>query len=235
MAPSCTARRADRRIGEWSHLRFLTSRPRTQAGALVECSVWGATGRRRCQQKTGGRLCAVRAGRQGTVPAASSARATPNPRALTRAVWGLITRPPGSGGLSSGFPFARRVLPLRPPSSGFPSSGVLRLSLRPLPGSGCPSIPSGLPFPVSDLHASVAAGQFRQALVLGGTDQRHQFCRGGRLSQPCAGATRVLRQAGPRAGGPGPAGWPGAQRCVRDRQPAAGRNHRPARTAPGPA
>jgi hypothetical protein len=30
-------------------------------------------------------------------------------------------------GLSSGFPFARWVLPLRPPSSGFPLFGVLRL------------------------------------------------------------------------------------------------------------
>jgi len=51
-------------------------------------------------------------------------------------------------GLSSGFPFARRVLPLRPPSSGFPSSGVLRF----VPFGRCPvpvprRFPSGFPFP----------------------------------------------------------------------------------------
>ena len=51
-------------------------------------------------------------------------------------------------GLSSGFPVARRVLPLRPPSSGFPSSGVLRF----VPFGRCPvpvppRFPSGFPFP----------------------------------------------------------------------------------------
>ena len=64
-----------------------------------------------------------------------------------RVVWGLASRPPGSPrGLSSGFPFARRVLPLRPPSSGFPSSGVLRF----VPFGRCPvpvplRCPSGFP------------------------------------------------------------------------------------------
>ena len=48
-------------------------------------------------------------------------------------------------GLSSGFPFARQV-PLRPPSSGFPSSGVLRF----VPFGRCPvpvplRCPSGFP------------------------------------------------------------------------------------------
>jgi hypothetical protein len=51
-------------------------------------------------------------------------------------------------GLSSGFPFARRVLLLRPPSSGFPSSGVLRFvpfGRGPVPVPlWCPS---GFPFP----------------------------------------------------------------------------------------
>ena len=51
-------------------------------------------------------------------------------------------------GLSSGFPVARRVLPLRPPSSGFPSSGVLQF----VPFGRCPvpvppRFPSGFPFP----------------------------------------------------------------------------------------
>ena len=50
-------------------------------------------------------------------------------------------------GLSSGFPFARRVLPRRPPSSGFPSSGVLRfVPFGRCPGSGFPfRCPSGFP------------------------------------------------------------------------------------------
>ena len=51
-------------------------------------------------------------------------------------------------GLSSGFPFARRVLPLRPPSSGFPSSGVLRfVPFGRCPGSGSPSVSLRVPFP----------------------------------------------------------------------------------------
>ena len=51
-------------------------------------------------------------------------------------------------GLSSGFPFARRVLPLRPPSPGFPSSGVLRfVPFGRCPGSGSPSVSLRFPFP----------------------------------------------------------------------------------------
>ena len=66
-------------------------------------------------------------------------------------------------GLSSGFPFARRVLPLRPPSSGgFPSSGVLRF----VPFGRCPvpvplRCPSGS-LPLSNLHHSAAAARFRR-------------------------------------------------------------------------
>jgi hypothetical protein len=49
-------------------------------------------------------------------------------------------------GLSSGFPFARRGLPLRPPSSGFPSSGVLRfVPFGRCPGSGSLRCPSRFP------------------------------------------------------------------------------------------
>ena len=71
------------------------------------------------------------------------------PGALTRVVWGLTSRPPVSrGGLSSGFPFARRVLPLRPPPAGFPSPGGLRF----VPFGRCPvpvppRFPSGFPSP----------------------------------------------------------------------------------------
>ncbi len=66
-------------------------------------------------------------------------------------------------GLSSGFPFARRVLPLRPPSSGFPSSGVLRfVPFGRCPGSGSPfGVPPGS-LPLSNLHDSAAAGRFRR-------------------------------------------------------------------------
>jgi hypothetical protein len=52
-------------------------------------------------------------------------------------VWGLTARPPVSpAGFPPAIPFARRVLPLRLPSSGFPSSGGLRfvsLGRRPVP------------------------------------------------------------------------------------------------------
>jgi hypothetical protein len=77
-----------------------------------------------------------------------------------RVVWGLTTRPPVSpGGLSSGFPFAHRVPPLRPPSPGFPSSGVLRFAPF---GHHCPvpvplRFPAGCPSPLSNLHVSAAA------------------------------------------------------------------------------
>jgi len=55
------------------------------------------------------------------------------------------------------------VLPLRPPSSGFPSSGVLRF--RPF-GRRCPvPFPVGFPpvsFPFSNLHASTPEGRSRR-------------------------------------------------------------------------
>jgi hypothetical protein len=66
-----------------------------------------------------------------------------------RVVRGLTSRPPVSPcGLSSGFPFARRVPPLRPPFSGFPSSGVLRfVPFGRCSGSGSPSVSLRVPFP----------------------------------------------------------------------------------------
>jgi hypothetical protein len=61
-------------------------------------------------------------------------------------------------GLSSGFPFARRVLPLRPPSlrpalSGSFPSAVARFRFP-------RRFPSGFPFALSDLYLTAAAGRF---------------------------------------------------------------------------
>jgi hypothetical protein len=85
---------------------------------------------------------------------------------------------PGSdpGGLgphltSSGFPrraFLRFPVcpPGSPPSPAFGWFPVLRRSpvrsLRPLPGSGSGSVSLRVPFPLSDLHVSAAAGRFRR-------------------------------------------------------------------------
>ena len=89
--------------------------------------------------------------------------AAPNPRALTgrSGASSHVLRVPC--GLSSGFPVARRVLPLRPPSSGFPSSGVLRF----VPFGRCPvpvppSVSLRVPFPLGNLHVSAAAARFRR-------------------------------------------------------------------------
>ena len=90
-------------------------------------------------------------------------RAAPDPRALTRVVWASphVLRfplraflrfpvcPPGSSPSSAflWFPFVRRS-PVR--------------SLRPLPGSGSPSVSLRVPFPLSNLHLSAAARRFRR-------------------------------------------------------------------------
>jgi hypothetical protein len=89
-------------------------------------------------------------------------RAAPNPRTLTG--WSgaspHVLRFPC--GLSSGFPFARWVPPLRPPSAGFPSSGVLRL----FPSAVARfRFPFGFPpgsFPLGKFHASAAEERFRR-------------------------------------------------------------------------
>jgi hypothetical protein len=97
----------------------------------------------------------------GTLPAASQMHAAPDPRARTG--WSgaspHVLRYPR--GLSSGFPFARRALPLRPPSPVSLRPAFSGSSLRPLPGSGFPSV--SLRFPsLSNLHVSAAAGRFRR-------------------------------------------------------------------------
>jgi len=131
---------------------------------LKESSVWGSWPD---QRPWPGRKLVNRYARFAqTCPdsaAASEVRAAPNPRAFTRVVWGLISRPPGSpGGLSSGFPFARRG---SSPSSAFGwfpfvwRSPVLPFGRRPV---RVPlRFPSGFPSPGS-LHVSAAAGRCRR-------------------------------------------------------------------------
>jgi hypothetical protein len=98
-----------------------------------------------------------------TLPAASQMRAAPRPRTLTG--W--------SGASSHVLRFPRRAFlrfPVCPPGSS-PSSAVLWFpfvrrspvrSLRPLPGSGSPSVSLQVPFPLSNLHLSAAARRFRR-------------------------------------------------------------------------
>ena len=97
------------------------------------------------------------------VEAASQMRAAPNPRTLTG--W--------SGASSHVLRFPRRAFlrfPVCPPGSS-PSSAFLWFpvvwrspvrSLRPLPGSGSPSVSLRAPFPLSNLHNSAAARRFRR-------------------------------------------------------------------------
>ena len=144
------------------HLRLAISRPqRARAGALGEYSVQGARltdGRAR--QEAGGRLCAGRAGLPGLcrrhrrcvrprIPGLSPGWSGAPPHVLRfprRAFLRFPVCPPGS--------------PPRPPSPGFPSSGVLQFVLRPLPGSGSPSVSLRIPFPSSSLYLTAAAGRF---------------------------------------------------------------------------
>ena len=105
-------------------------------------------------------------------------RAAPNPRTLTG--WSgaspHVLRFPC--GLSSGFPFARQVLPPSPAFLWFPfvrRSPVW--SLRPLPGSGSPSVSLRVPFPLSNVHVSAAAGRFRR---------RWSWAAGTKVTSPAA-------------------------------------------------
>ena len=89
--------------------------------------------------------------------------AAPNPRALTGR----------SGASSQGLRFPLRAFlrfpgcpPGSSPSSAFPWFPFVRRSpvrsLRPLPGSGSPSVSLRVPFPLGNVHVSAAAGRFRR-------------------------------------------------------------------------
>ena len=162
--------RADRRMrdqpwlpGVYCSLRSADCRGRGRAAG--ECSGRGArlAGGRCARQEAGGGLCAVRAGPPGF---RRRHRRCVRPRIPGFSPGGLGPHLSSSGspcGLSSGFPFARRVLPLRPPSPGFPSSGVLRFVAFgrcpvPVPLSG---VPAGFPS-LGNRHDSAAAGRFRR-------------------------------------------------------------------------
>ena len=108
------------------------------------------------------RRYAVRSGHAGTRPTAPVDGCGPKSPDSHRVVWGLISRLPVS---RPGFPpvsrLPTRALPRRPPSSGFPSLGVLRF--RPFGRRFPVRFPSDslrVPFPLSNLHVSAAARRF---------------------------------------------------------------------------
>ena len=122
-----------------------------------------ASGARECQtamarQEAGG-ACAVRPG----MPGASQMRAAPDP--------GLSPGWSRPHLTSSGIPrraFLRFPVcpPGSPPSPAFGWFPAVQRSpvrsLRPLPGSGSPSVSLRIPFPLSNSHVSAAAGRFRR-------------------------------------------------------------------------
>ena len=147
-----------------AQLRSAISRPPRAQVAVPGSTATGARDRQTAvaRQEAGRRLCAVRADLPGL---RQRHRKCVRPRMPGFSPGGLGPHLASSGsprGLSSGFPFARRVLPLRPPSSGFPSSGVLRFVPSPLPGFRFPFgvLPGSLP--LSNLHDSAAKGRFRR-------------------------------------------------------------------------
>jgi hypothetical protein len=78
-----------------------------------------------------------------------------------REVWGLTSRPPVP---SAGFPPVSRLPAGFFPSSAFLGSPFVRrspVSLRPLPGSGSPSVSLRVSFPLSD-YVTAAAARFRK-------------------------------------------------------------------------
>jgi hypothetical protein len=109
----------------------------------------------------GSRRTTIRSSRgpAGTVPAAAQMRAAPNPRALTRVVWGLTARPPVS---PAGFPPVSRLPAVVFPVAAFLWSPVVRRcavrSLRPWPGSGPPSVSLRVPFPLSIFTVALPPG-----------------------------------------------------------------------------
>ena len=145
-------------------LRSAISRPqRAQAGGLGECSVWGATDRRPLPARKlvddyaqFAQACQDSA--SGIVDACG-----PKSPDSHRVVWGLTSRPP--------VPLRAFLrFPVCPPGSS-PSSAFLWFpfvrrspvcSFGRCPGSGSPSVSLRVPFPLSNLHVSAAAGRFRR-------------------------------------------------------------------------
>jgi hypothetical protein len=127
------------------------------------------------RQETGRALCAVRADLPGLCGGTGDACGPKSPGFHPGGLGPHLTSSGFPGGLSSGFPFARRGSSPSPAFGWFPF--VRRSSvctLRPSPGSGSPSgsLPPG------DLHVSAAAGRCRRRWSPVGKDQGHQFCPG---------------------------------------------------------
>ena len=167
------------------------------------------------------RRYAVRSDHAGTRPAAPVHGCGPKSPDSHRVVWGLISRPPVS---RLGFPpvsrLPTRALPLRAPSSGFPSpalSGSVPSAVA--VGFGSPPVSLRVPFPLSNLHVSAAARGVPRSLVPRGRDQGHQFparslapiCRAGPPATqmfPGSGSGRAARRVGRRLPHRPEPGWP---------------------------
>jgi hypothetical protein len=137
----------------------MTAKP-TAVCDLEESTGCGVRPTAVARQKAGGRLCAVHADLPGLCWRPRRCVRPQIPGFSPGGLGPYIASSGSPGGLSSGFPFARRVRPLRPPSSGFPSSGVLRLFPSARARFRFPfGFPLGVPVPVSNLYGSVAAGR----------------------------------------------------------------------------
>jgi len=129
-------------------------------------------------------------------------RAAPNPRAFTRVVWGLTSRPPGSpGGLSSGFPFARRS------SSPSPAFGWLPFVRR---------SPVGFPSP-GDLHVSAAAGRCRRRWSRPARTKVTSSASAPRLGRPRSAHAAGGQRPGTRDAAAGSPGTSGRERMTSSR------------------
>ena len=102
------------------------------------------------------------------------------------------------------------ALPLRAPSSGFPSPGALRF--RPSAVAvrfGSPSVSLRVPFPLSNLHVSAAARRFCGRWSRAAGTKAHQYrrdpwprSRRSARNAESPGADRVARRGGPAASPP---------------------------------
>ena len=187
--PTVTDTRAAMTAGSTADLRSADRRGRRLSRSREVQRRRRATDMPAVDRKAAGRQCAVRADLPGLC---QRPRRCMRPQIPGLAPGGLgphphVLRYPC--GLSSGFPFARRALPLRPPSP---------VSLRPAFSGSVPSaaarfrfpfrLPAGFPS-LSNLHVSAAAGRFRRRRSRAAGDQGHQSCR-----DHLAWITRVLSQ-----------------------------------------